>query len=85
MIKMGFWNTRGPNDPLKQVEVRNLIRYSSLSLLGIVETHVQESNKDKIRRSIHPSWKFVDNYSMDGAGKIWVGWDTSIVKVQVIH
>lgn len=64
-IKMGCWNIRGLNDPLKQVEVSRLIRGNKLSLVGTVETHVHESNKDRIRNKIWPSWNFVDIYYMD--------------------
>ncbi|XP_026459483.1 uncharacterized protein LOC113360158 [Papaver somniferum] len=57
------WNIRGMNDPLKKVEVMNFIRINNLSIVGIVETHVQSQNKDRIRRVIRPDWQFIDNNS----------------------
>ncbi|XP_058180059.1 uncharacterized protein LOC131298595 [Rhododendron vialii] len=40
MIKLGAWNIRGLNDPLKQKEVRSLILVNNFSLMGVVETKI---------------------------------------------
>lgn len=49
MFNIGCWNTRGLNDPLKQLEVKFLIRSIKISIIGLVETHVHESNENRIR------------------------------------
>lgn len=54
-------------------------------MVGIVETHVQQVNKDRIRHKICHSWQFVDNYSQDPFGRIRVGWNAEIMSVSVLH
>ncbi|XP_026378158.1 uncharacterized protein LOC113272552 [Papaver somniferum] len=85
MIKIGGWNIRGLNDPLKQVEVSNFIQVNKLAMVGIVETHVQEANKSRIRNNICHSWSLVDNYSLDPSGRIWVGRNKEVMTVNVLH
>lgn len=70
MIKFGCWNTRGLNDTLKQREVRSFISDNNLSLIGLVETHVQFNNSARIRRSICDSCSFLDNYINNASGRI---------------
>lgn len=55
MINLECRNTRGLNDPLKKVEVRNLIRIQNFKICGLVETRVQVYNKDKVRHNIQPT------------------------------
>ena len=38
MFKLGAWNIRGLNDPIRQKEARNIIAANKLSVCGIVET-----------------------------------------------
>ncbi|XP_026459010.1 uncharacterized protein LOC113359627 [Papaver somniferum] len=70
-FKIGGWNIRGLNDPLKLKEVGRFVALNKLSLVGIVETHVHEMNKDIIRLSINKNWRFLDNYENNESGKIW--------------
>lgn len=51
MFKLGGWNIRGLNDSLKQHEVARFISSNKLSMVGIVETQVQ--NKDVVRLGIN--------------------------------
>lgn len=84
MNNIGCWNIRGLNDPLKQVEVSNLIRNNNIKICGLVETLVQESNKDIIRNNILPSWMYSDNYSYHALGRIWLLWDPVSVKINFL-
>lgn len=85
LFKLGGWNIRGLNDPLKQVVVSNFISNNNLSLVGIIETHVQESQSSRIKHRLKPSWHFIDNYVNNIHGRILVGWDPEVMKVSVIH
>lgn len=85
MLKVAAWNLRGLNDPLKQVEVGSLIRQNKLSIVGILETHVQEVNKVQIRNNIQEGWHFVDNYINNNSGRIWIGWNPLEVTIAVLH
>ena len=80
----GCWNIRGLNDPLKQREVRNLIKDEKLSLCGLVETKVLEKNKDVILKTIDRSWKVECNYNFSSLGRIWVCWNPFDVTVLVV-
>lgn len=44
MIKIGTWNIRGLNDPLKQKAVCSFVRVNRLSLFGVVETKIRSVN-----------------------------------------
>lgn len=85
MFKICNWNVRGLSDPLKQFEVKNLIRNNQLSLIGLIETHVRELNKSRIRNNINPSWIFLDNDSNNSVGRILVCWDSFLIQVPLLH
>lgn len=67
MFKVDAWNIRELNDPLKQVEIGRLTKDNKLSILGILETHVQINNNNNnnivsIRNKVQVGWHFLDNY-----------------------
>ena len=66
----GCWNIRGLNDPMKQAEVRRFLREEKLSLCGLVETKVRDSNFLRVSRSINPSWKFFCHSGVIPFGRI---------------
>lgn len=51
----------------------------------VLETHVQVSNKTRIRNNINISWCFVDNDSSYSFGRIWEGREPAFVHVSVLH
>lgn len=62
MIKIGTWNIRGLNNPLKQKEVRSVIFANKFSLMGVVETKVQDTNLQTTMDLCFPKdWKAVHN------------------------
>lgn len=83
-LQFGFWNMRGLNDPLKQKEVRSFVSKNKLSIIGLVEHKVKESNFNRIFCSMIPFWSFVHNYTHSPNGRICIGWDPSLVKVIVL-
>ena len=83
-LQFGFWNMRGLNDPLKQREVRSFVNKNNLSIIGLVEHKIKEINFCRITCSMFPFWSFVHNYSHSASGRICVGWDSSIVSVDVL-
>ena len=85
MIKLVAWNIRGLNDPLKQKELRSVVRVHSLSIVCILETRVKASNMDRICTSILHGWGFLHNYDHALLGRIWVCWNTSVVSIDAIH
>ena len=85
MIKLAAWNIRGLNDPLKQKEMGTFFRVHSLSVVGILETRVSASNKDKIFTSIFSGWGLLHNYDHALLGRIWVCWNPTVVSIAAIH
>lgn len=83
-LHFGCWNMRGLNDPIKQKEVRFFVNKNKLSLLGLVEHKIKESNSSRILKSMLPFWDFAHNYTHSPNGRIIVTWDPSIVHVSVL-
>lgn len=84
MINLACWNVRGLNGNPKQLGVKSFIVSHKLCLVGLVETRVQASGCNSITRSVFGDWDCFHNYSSHHLGRIWVGWDPSIIKVSVI-
>lgn len=47
MIKIGAWNVKRLNNPLKQKEVRTLIFRNKIDFVAIVETRISDNNLKK--------------------------------------
>ena len=70
MVNLAFWNIRGLNGPLKQKEIRKLIRSNSLDLMAILETKVRENNSESVTNSVCKDWLWVNNYNSSQRGRI---------------
>lgn len=81
MRQVASWNVRGLNQALKQWEVRYHIVKFKLSLVVFFETRVQESQARVIAHSIMPFWEWKFNYHLCGDGRIWIGYDLSIINL----
>jgi hypothetical protein len=71
-MKLLSWNVRGLNMPLKQKEVRKVVRRLNLSIVCLVETRVKVDNFPRIVASMLPGWKVINDYSQHYLGKIWI-------------
>jgi exonuclease III len=74
-MKLLSWNVRGLNMPLKQKEVRKVVRRLNLSIVCLVETRIKVDNFSQIVASMLPSWEVINNYSQHYLRKIWICWD----------
>lgn len=72
------WNTRGLNDPVKQLPVKNRITECCLFLVGLLETRVKSKNCLAIVNRHFSGWSFVHNYTEASNGRIWVLWKPNI-------
>lgn len=79
------WNIRGLNSPLKQREVKSLVKRLKISIFCLVETRVKEGNAEVIQKCIAPSWGFIHNYSRHYNGRIWVCWNPNLVNICGVH
>ena len=91
-MKIGFWNVRGFNRPLKHNGVAHLIKNNRLCLLGILETKLAASTIPKILSRSFPGWCQTNNFDTIAGGRILVIWDPAVIDLhpidispQVIH
>ncbi|KAF8029778.1 hypothetical protein BT93_E2262 [Corymbia citriodora subsp. variegata] len=70
---------RGLMNPAKQAEVRQLVRLNNLCCVGILETKVSTANFNNISSGLIPGWEWISNYDYSSRGRIWVGWNPSLV------
>ncbi|GKB17128.1 RNA-directed DNA polymerase, eukaryota, reverse transcriptase zinc-binding domain protein [Tanacetum coccineum] len=76
----------GMNLSPKQNEVRQVIFENNLSVCAILESHVAESNLDRMCKFVFNHWDWVSNAMTSTKGtRIIVGWNRNDVDVTVIH
>ncbi|XP_031282090.1 uncharacterized protein LOC116140622 [Pistacia vera] len=85
MIKLASWNVRGLNSPLKQKEVRHLISSNKIAICGILETRVREPNFEVTKSLTFGGWDVIHNYVCCPNGRIWVAWNPSLVRFEIIQ
>ncbi|KAF7848333.1 hypothetical protein BT93_L2086 [Corymbia citriodora subsp. variegata] len=74
-MSFGFWNVRGLMNPIKQAEVRQLVRHNNICCVGLLETKVPATNFPILSATLIPGWMWVSNYEHSPRGRIWVGWN----------
>ncbi|XP_022040145.1 uncharacterized protein LOC110942657 [Helianthus annuus] len=84
-LRQASWNVRGLNRPIKQAEVRQVIKDVNLSLCAILESHIDPSNLSKICKAVFRSWSWTSNGSLCNKGtRIIVGWNPLVFDVMVL-
>ena len=81
---LGCWNIRGLNSPFKQSEISKFVLTNQLDILGITESKVRIPNQVIIQKTLLPSWTFVNNSQPNSVDRIWVGWNSAKVNLNVI-
>lgn len=76
------YNIRGLNN--KQSFTKDFILSNKFSLFALLETHVAADSASSIANFICPRFKWVFNYDYHANGRIWLGYDPSIWKLQVL-
>lgn len=74
------YNIRGLNNKISFV--KDFISNKKIGILALLETHVQNDSANFISSSVAPSFSWLFNYDCHYNGRIWVGWDPSIWKIQ---
>ncbi|KAL0415992.1 UNVERIFIED_CONTAM: hypothetical protein Slati_3431100 [Sesamum latifolium] len=92
LMKVGFWNVRGFNRPLKQNGVAHLIKNNHLCLLGILETKLDASAVPRIMHRSFPGLCQTNNFDTIAGERILVIWNPAVIDLspedispQVIH
>ncbi|XP_030540728.2 uncharacterized protein LOC115748390 [Rhodamnia argentea] len=79
--KKKYW---GLVNPLKQAEIRSLVRINRLSCIGILETKVKQSRFESISSGLLSGWRWTSNYDYSSRGRIWIGWNPRDVDILVL-
>lgn len=70
---------RGLNNPSSIVKVRKYLGHNKVNFVGLLETKVKISNKERVRRKFGGNWRWEDNYNASHRGRIWVAWNPTAV------
>lgn len=76
------WNARGFNEPSRAREAVRLLQEKHCNLFDLVETKVKIGNRGKFVEGLGNKWNWFDNYEFDPSGRIAIGWNPGISKVQ---
>ncbi|KAL0367897.1 UNVERIFIED_CONTAM: hypothetical protein Scaly_1008600 [Sesamum calycinum] len=74
-MKIGFWNVRGFNRPLKHNGVAHLIKNNQLCLLGILGTKLTTSAIARIINRSFLGWCQINNFDTIANGRILIVWN----------
>ena len=81
MFNLCSYNIRGLNN--KKSYAKDFISSNKFSICAILETHVNSQNADSVAQFICPNFSWIYNYEYHYNGRIWVGFDHSIWKLDV--
>lgn len=85
MVRIGFWNTRGLNSPLKHTDVRWFLKHNQIGLCRLLETSVKCGNFPKVYTGVCDGWSIVTNHQQHRGGRIWVIWLPNVFHLNVIE
>lgn len=78
-MKFLCWNVRGLVKPSTQYEVLNLTKKHDISIFGVLETKLKESNLGDMMKNKFGGWNYAHNFTHHPGGRIVVAWDPSRV------
>ena len=82
VMNLCTYNIRGLNNKIPYV--RDFIKFHKLSFVVLVETHVQASSAQSVTNLIAPRFTWLFNYEHHNNGRIWIGFDNNIWKVELL-
>ncbi|XP_062102958.1 uncharacterized protein LOC133813947 [Humulus lupulus] len=77
-------NVRGLNTHHKQSEVKKLISYYKVRLIGLLETRVKAHKLGALYLHMFSSWCFTLNNAWNNGGRIVVAWNPTMFSVSII-
>ncbi|XP_062118460.1 uncharacterized protein LOC133832091 [Humulus lupulus] len=78
------WNVRGLNTHHKQSEVKKLISYHKVGLIGLLETRVKAHKLGALYLHMFSGWCFISNNAWHNGGCIVVAWNPIMFSVSII-
>lgn len=85
MFKIMAWNVRGLNTLAKRAEIAKVIKSHKPTICILVETKVNEDNKDRILQQSFRKWNHITNYEFHENGRIWLLFKDHEVDVDLIQ
>ena len=86
MFRIGAWNIRGLNDPIKQKNIREAIRMNNLSMMGILEVKVKDSHMDAVLKGVLPqNWQALSSFGTNNVARLLVIWDDLALQVTQVQ
>lgn len=82
LVDFCTYNIWGLNN--KQAYLKDFIRNNKISLVAVLETHVQHEQSAVISNNVALNFSWIFNYSYHVNGRIWVGYDSTIWKLSVL-
>ncbi|KAL3534579.1 hypothetical protein ACH5RR_003040 [Cinchona calisaya] len=77
-------NTRGLNDPLKHIEVRNIAQKYNIHILGLLENKVRGDNISELEKAVLPNYSFFHNSEHDEVARVWFCWKPEEVNCNLV-
>lgn len=71
-MNFATWKVRGLCERTTQKEVIHLVDSHKLDFIVILETRVQDNNRNKVARKLMPGWKLIHNDVVGLTNHIWV-------------
>ncbi|XP_074278368.1 uncharacterized protein LOC141601959 [Silene latifolia] len=84
MGSIGFWNVMGMNSENKQKDIRWFLHNNNIGIFGLLETRVRLSSINKVQQGIRNEWTMVNNIGSHDGGRVWIIWDATNYKVEVL-
>lgn len=83
-MKVGYWNIRGLNRPLKQNGVANLMHIQQVDVMGVLESKLSQQKLASVMKTKFKGRMEFDNFYLHDAGRIFVLWDLIKVHLELI-
>ena len=84
MSQIASWNVRGLNWPNKQEDVKLLLQFNNIGLVGLLETKIKRHKVEYTASNIFCGWDWVNNYDISN-GRIWVAWKPSSYTLTILE
>lgn len=79
------WNLRGLNKSSKQLEVVKTLHSHQIGLFGLLETKVKRHGLGLFYQLLSPNWCLTDNLHWHKGGRIIVGWNQDVYRVDIVE
>ena len=71
-MKIGCWNIRGLNKPLKHNGVANLMRIQRIDILGLLESKLSQAKLASVMKYKFKGRLAIDNFHLHQLGRILI-------------